>query len=44
MSRPDYAKIKESLHGINREVKFCWFPSHVNIVGNEQADKLNNMA
>ena len=44
MSRPDYVEIKESLHGINREVKFCWLPSHVNIAGNEQADKLNNMA
>ena len=32
------------LHGINTDVKFCWWPSHVNITGNEQADNLANMA
>ena len=30
--------------GINTNVKFCWLPSHVNLTGNEQADKLANMA
>ena len=44
-SRPRlYVKIKEILHGINTEMKFCWLPSHVDIAGNEQADKLANMA